>query len=130
MARDYRHLVVWQLADELQTTTLKLLETPAWARDRRLHDETTKTLSQIKRNIPEGFRKTSHIEFARFLEYSHSSLGELRSLFSDAQKHRYVTAAEVRGPLHLCYRLERALLSFMCYLRNNPPPPWWNFRQR
>lgn len=65
MARDYRHLVVWQLADELQTVTLKLLDTPAWARDRRLHDETSKTLSQIKRNIPEGFRHTSHIEFAR-----------------------------------------------------------------
>jgi four helix bundle protein len=130
MARDYRHLIVWQLADELQTETLKLLETTAWSRDVKLHDETDKTLSQIKRNIPEGFRKTSHLDFARFLEYSHASLGELRSLFSDAQKKRYVTAAQLRMPLNLCYRLERALLNFIRYLRGNDPPPWWNFRQQ
>ena len=129
MARDYRHLIVWQLADELQTETLPLLAIPEWTRDKKLCEETDKTLSQIKRTIPEGFRKTSHTDFARFLEYSHSSLGELRSLFSDAQKKRYVTPEQLRRPLHLCYRLERALLGFIRYLRGNDPPPWWNFRQ-
>jgi four helix bundle protein len=126
MAGDFRGLVVWQLADELQAETLKLIELPKWRTDFDLRDETDKTASQIKRNIPEGFRRSSHADFARFLEYSFSSLGELRTLFDEAQKKRYVTAAQLQPARHLCFRLERGLREFIRYLKRNPPPPWWN----
>ncbi len=60
MARDFRQLVVWQLADELQTMTLELTRTQRWARDFDLRDEAVKTTSQMCRNITEGFRRHSH----------------------------------------------------------------------
>ena len=125
-ARDYRELVVWQLADALHSETLKLTSANPWARDFTLRDEAIKTASQIVRNIPEGFRRNSHPDFARLLQYSYSSLGELRSLFDQAQKQKYVTAQQLQPARQLCYRLERALLRFISYLRRTAPPPWWH----
>ena len=126
MARDFRQLVVWQLADELQTMTLELTRTGPWARDFELCNEALKTTSQICRNITEGFRRHSHKEFARFLEYCEGSTGELRSLFNDAQKCGYATAQQLQPARNILYRLERALRGLITYLRRNPPPPWWN----
>jgi four helix bundle protein len=85
VAKDYTGLVVWQLADELRVETLKLTRKPAFARDFSLRGEIEKTISSICRNIPEGFRRKTNREFARFLEYSYGSSGELKSLFEDAQ---------------------------------------------
>lgn len=125
-ARSHRNLVVWQLAEALQVETLKLTNRPRWARDFSLRAEAEKTASQIIRNIPEGFRRRSHPDFARFLQYSYSSIGELRALFDESQKKDYVTAAQLQPARDLCYRLERALLRFIDYLKRNDPPPWWN----
>src|SRR5215211_2750038 len=97
MARDYTGLVVWQLAADLRFETLKLTRTPALARDFRLRSEIEETISSICRNIPEGFRRRTNREFARFLDYSYGSSGELKSLFEDAQFKNLVTAADL-GP--------------------------------
>lgn len=126
MAGDFRGLIVWQLAEELQTEILKLIDVPKWRVDFELRDETDKTASQIKRNIAEGFRRGTHADFARFLEYSFSSLGELRALFDEAQKKSYATAAQLQAARRLCFRLERGLREFIRYLKRNPPPPSWN----
>jgi four helix bundle protein len=127
MAGDFRGLIVWQLADEIQTKTLKLMEASRWKTDFDLRDETDKTTSQIKRCIAEGFRRTGHDDFARFLEYSYSSLAELRSLYDDAHKKGYATSEQLRPLRELCFRLERGLRRFIDYLRKNGPPPWWNY---
>jgi four helix bundle protein len=126
MARDFRGLAIWQLADELQTRTLTLIQLPRWATDFKLRDEADKTASQIKRNISEGFRRPTHADFARFLEYSFSSLGELRALYDDAYKKKYATAAQLQPARDLCFRLERGLRGMIRYLKDTEPPPWWN----
>lgn len=41
-ARDFRELVVWQLADELQTMTLELTRSPRSERDADLRHEAVK----------------------------------------------------------------------------------------
>jgi four helix bundle protein len=126
MARDFRGLVIWQLADELQGKALDVTRLPACEYDFAWTREVDKTVSQIKRNIAEGFRRPTHDDFARFLEYAYSSLGELRALFDDAQKKGQATAAQLQPARRLCFRLERALRGFIRYLRRNKPPPWWN----
>jgi four helix bundle protein len=125
-ARDFRELVVWQLADQLQNETLRLIGLPGWETDFKLRDEADKTASQIKRSISEGFRRPTHPDFARFLEYSFSSVGELRALFDDAYKKQYATACQLQAARDLCFRLERGLRAFVRYLKRNDPPPWWN----
>ncbi len=126
MARDFRQLIVWQLADELQTETLALIRLPEWESDFKLRDEADKTASQIRRNISEGFRRPTHPDFARFLEYSYSGIGELRALYDDAYKKGYATAAQLQPARNLCFRLDRGLRGLIRYLRRNDPPPWWN----
>jgi four helix bundle protein len=124
-ARDYRELAVWKLADALQNETLRLADQQQWAQDYKLAEETRKTASQIVRNIPEGFRRKSHTDFARLLQYSYSSLGELRALLDEALKKGHVTASDLQPARKLAYRLERAMLSLIKYLRKSDPPPWW-----
>src|SRR5687768_16292444 len=126
MARDFRELVIWQLADELQTRTLALVQLPGWGNDFKLRDEADKTAWQIKRNISEGFRRPTHADFARFLERAFSSIAELRALYDDAYKKKHATAAELQPARDLCFRLERGLRGMVRYLKRNDPPPWWN----
>jgi four helix bundle protein len=97
-----------------------------WQSDFKLRDEADKTVSQIKRNISEGFGHPTHADFARFLEYSFSSIGELRGLYDDAYKKRYATGPQLQPARDLCFRLERGLPAMIPYLRRNDPPPWWN----
>ena len=122
MARDYTGLVVWQLAADLRIETLKLTRAPALARDFPLRGEMEETVSSICRNIPEGFRRGTNREFAKFLEYSYGSSGELKSLFEDAQLKKLLTAADLGPARALRFRLDRALLGLMRHLRRNKRP--------
>jgi len=117
---------VWQLADELRRKTLQLLRRPAFSKDWDLRREARRTASQTCRPIPEGFRRHGHGEFAQFLQYSLSSVAELRDLFDDVHQRGYATAAELQPLRDLCFRLERALINFIRWLRRNDPPPWWS----
>jgi four helix bundle protein len=119
MASDYTQLTVWQLAAELRVQTLKLTRKPAFDRELRLRNETEAAVSSVCRNIPEGFRRRSNREFARFLEYSYGSLGELKSLFEDAQLKELITSDDLAPLSRLRYRLERALLALMRHLRSS-----------
>jgi four helix bundle protein len=124
-ARHYKDLVVWQLAHQLRRDTLQLLRRPAFGQDWDFRREGRKTASQVCRPIPEGFRRRTHTEFAQFLQYSLGSVGELRDFYHDAQARGYVAARDLRPLRQLCYRLDRALIRFIRYLRRSEPPPWW-----
>ena len=52
----------------------------------------------IMNNISEGFERNSNAEFARYLDISKGSCGEVRSMYYTAEDLSYVTAelAEVR----------------------------------
>ena len=126
MASNYRKLVVWQLAHTLRRDTLLLLRTRPFTQDWEFRQEGRKTASQICRPIPEGFRRKSHADFAKFLQYSLGSVGELRDFFEEAEQRGYATPATLSPLRRLCFRLERALIRFIHYLRTNDPPPgWW-----
>ena len=120
MAKTVEGLVIWQLAHALRVTTFQLTRSPRVAREFALRNEVVKTLSSICRNIPEGFRRGTNREFARFVEYSYSSCGELRSLFDDLEAVGAATRTELRAARTLQCRLDRALQAFMRHLRRYP----------
>ena len=122
---DYKTLIVWQVANELRRETLLLLRRPVFAQDWALRKEGRKTLGQICRRIPEGYKRHTHAEFAQFLQYSLGSVGELRDFFDEVQERKFLTARDLHGPRQLCYRLDVALTRFIHYLRRNDPPPSW-----
>jgi four helix bundle protein len=125
VARSHKELVVWQLAHQIRRETLALLRRRAFAQDWDFRREGRKTVSQICRPIPEGFKRRSHAEFANFLQYSLGSVGELRDFYDEAQERGYVAARDLRRLRHLCFRLNGALIRFIRYLRNNDAPPSW-----
>ena len=124
-AERYKELVVWQLANQLRIETLRLLRRSEFSGDWAFRREGRRTVSQVCRPIPEGFRRSSHGEFAQFLQYSLASLAELRDFYDDAQQRGYLNAADLRPARRLCFRLDRALIAFIRYLRNSDPPPDW-----
>ena len=103
---------------------LRLLRRPALAQDWTLRKEGRKTVGQICRPIPEGYRRHRHAEFATFLQYSLASLAE-KDFLDDAQERGLLTTEDLKEPRQLCYRLDRALTGFIRYLRTHKEPPWW-----
>ncbi len=121
-ARHYTDLIVWQLADETRIAVFKLTRREPFNRDFKLQGQTEDAIDSVCRNIAEGFGCRSHVEFARFLEFSRRSLNEAMDCLRSAQLKGHVTEAELT-PLHkLSKRLYPALGGLMTYLRRTPNP--------
>jgi four helix bundle protein len=120
MARHYTELIVWRLANELRIETFKLTQTPPFASDFKLRDQVNDAVSSVCRNIPEGFGRGTHGEFAWFLTISVGSLNELQDLFTDGRQRGHVTDEELRPARRLSWRLSRALRRFIAYLKRTP----------
>lgn len=74
-ARNFKELIVWQLADAIRVETLKLTRRPVFQRDLKLHSQTEDAVNSVCRNLAEGFGCETHGEFAR----RRSSIGWWRS---------------------------------------------------
>jgi four helix bundle protein len=122
-ARDHTELIVWQLANELCVQVFLLTARDAWARDFKLRSQTDDAASSVRRNISEGFGRRSHVEFARFLEISRSSLNELRDCLLEAEQKGHATADQLGPPRNLIKRITVANARLTRYLRNTPTPP-------
>ena len=119
-ARHYTDLIVWKLADEMRVEVFTLTRRPAFARDFKLRSQTDDAIDSVCRNIAEGFGCRSHLEFARFLEFSRRSLNEVIDCLRSAQLKGYVTPADV-DPIHkLAARFYPAISRLMAYLRRTP----------
>jgi four helix bundle protein len=90
-ARNFRELDAWQLADHLSAKIDAVLA----ASDLRGHFKFCENLEDaadsVPSNIAEGFRRYNPREFARFLEYSLSSLGEISSKLEKMRRIRLGT---------------------------------------
>ena len=119
-ARHHTDLIVWKLADEMRVEVFKLTRRPAFVRDFKLRSQTDDAMDSVCRNIAEGFGCRSHLEFARFLEFSRRSLNEVIDCLRSAQLKGYVTQADV-DPIHkLAARFYPAISRLMAYLRRTP----------
>jgi four helix bundle protein len=115
-------LICWQLANELCLLTFPLTARHPFARDFKLRSQTDDAASSARRNIAEGFGRRSHIEFARFLEISQSSLNELRDCLLEAEQKGYAEGAELARARNLIKRTSVASARLRRYLLKTPPP--------
>jgi four helix bundle protein len=115
-AQHYSDLIVWKLADEIRVEVFKLTKRAPFSRDYKLKSQTDDAMDSVCRNIAEGFGCRSHVEFARFLEFSRRSLNEVFDCLRSAELKDYLTPAEVAPIRQLAARLYPALSSFMAYL--------------
>ena len=115
-------LIVWQLADELRTDVFRLAERDSVQRDFRFRDQLRGAVSSIAANITEGYGRTNHTDFARFLDFAMGSLRETENWLIDGVGRRYWTEAESAPARRLCKRLTVAITNLRKYLRSTRPP--------
>jgi four helix bundle protein len=133
VARHFRELVAWQLADELRREVLAFTETGPAARDFRYRDQVRDAIASACRNTSEGFDRFRPSEFARFLEFARASLGETQDALIDAHERQFITGDVFDRLWTLSKRALGANTNLMKYLQrcvDTGDAPWRKNRQR
>jgi len=91
--RNYRDLIAWQLADELDAEVIRLVSGPT-CHDEEYRSEILAASSGMPANIVEGFLRCSPGDFARFLAYSISSQGETEQRLRNGIRRKFFTDDE------------------------------------
>ena len=84
VARKYRDLIAWQLADEFKKEVFQILRSSdaAW-RSLRYRDHLIDEASGVAANIAEGFLRHPPAQFRQFLDYAIASIGEAENRLAD-----------------------------------------------
>ena len=121
-ASTYRELIVWQLADQLRAEVVRLTDSGSAMKDLRFRDQIRAAASSVATNIAEGFSRSSHADFAKFLDYAHGSLSETEDWIRDGIVRRHWPDADTAPAHQLIRRLTPALIRLRHYLRTTPRP--------
>ena len=118
MARELRldDLVCWQLACQLETGVIDLVQRTTAARDFRFANQLTDAATDVASDVSEGFHRFRAAEFAQFLRYARASLGETEKRLHTGVRKRHFTEADIEPLLHIARRLGKALTNFEAYL--------------
>ena len=117
-ARTFEDLWIWQQARVLvkQIYSDFGVDTPA-ARDFGFKDQIQKAGISVMNNIAEGFERSSDVEFARFLEISKGSCGEVRSMYYPGEDLCYVTHDIANQRREFAKQISAGIASLMNHLK-------------
>lgn len=121
-AATYRELIVWQLADQLRAEIVRLTDSGTAQKDYRFRDQIRSAASSVATNIAEGFSRSSHADFAQFLDYAHGSMSETEDWIRDGIVRHYWSEGDTANARQLFRRLTPALLRLRHYLRATRRP--------
>ena len=121
--RTFRDLLVWQKAFELCLEVYRV--TDAFPRHERygLAADLRKTARSIPYNIAEGHRRTSTLEYVRFLDIACGSAAELETQFLLGQALGYTDEKLSPRLLAALAEVERMLAALMRKLREKASSP-------
>jgi len=111
---------VWQAAQDL---AVDVYEDFAAVRDFSFCDQIKRAAVSISNNIAEGSERGTNLEFARLLDISKGSNGEVRSMYRLAERLRFVDESKLDQRRAQCKSISRQLSGFAKYLRAHPKPP-------
>ena len=120
MARHFSDLICWQLARELQCEVFRLTSSPTLRDNFKLRAQLLDAASSVRRNIAEGFGRTSHREFARFLNISISSVNEVEDALIECVDDGYATSSEIAIAQQLCRRTTIATSRLRNAIKDKP----------
>lgn len=115
-------LIVYQLAGQLRSEVVQLTNLEGAARQFRLKDQLLGAAGSVIANIAEGYGRSGHPDFARFLDIASGSLREAEEWIRDGISRGVWTTAEANAAMRLCIRLTPALSRLKRYLRNSKTP--------
>src|SRR5207248_858125 len=95
MAKHFSELICYQLGRQLRQEIFGLTTQPTFDQDLRFRGQLRDAASSVCSNISEGFGRSTHRDFARFLDMSRSSVNEIEN------RLEYLKAAEIDKALNL-----------------------------
>ncbi len=117
IARTYKDLVCWQLANEVKKNVYAITDRTDVARDFKFCQQIRESARSAPRNIAEGFGRYRPAEFAHFLEIARGSLLETDNHTNDGVDLRYINADECTAVCRLIYRASKATVRLILYLK-------------
>ena len=130
MARNFRELVAWQLAFELNERVQRLLQSGPASKDFRFRDQLADSARSAPRNIAEGYGRFNPTEIAQFVDYARASLDETENHLRDGVASSYFHAETVGPLIVLLTRTRKALAVWHTYLRSVKNDPRFNQARR
>ena len=115
-ARDFKELLVWQIADALRVEILNVTKRPEVACLYKFRAQIEDAVDSVCRNIAEGFAADTNGQFAAYLRVSRRSLNELRDACRSAEEKKLITVAESIELRRLMARLRPPLDAFIAHL--------------
>lgn len=120
-ARTVRELAAWQLAESLRLKLIAATGTGPGARDRDFCDQIRNAAIDSVSDIAEGFARYRPRDFATFLGYALSSLGEVQMRIRDGHSRGYLDGETAAELLRLAARAEAAARALRRYLWSARP---------
>ncbi len=120
MARDFRELECWQLANDLKLRVYALIATSPTKDDVDFCSEIRRSARSAPANISEGFGRITHAEFAHFLSIAIGSLRETENHLIDAHEAQYLPKDDYEALTALASRARKAAQRLHSYLDQTP----------
>jgi four helix bundle protein len=116
--RDYKELMAWQLADEMQTLVHRAAARPAFDRRWDLRRQLVRAAESPCANLAEGFARYHPREFARFVRIAKGSLAEVIEHVRVARRLSLLPPAEADEIARLAHRALGAATRLVQYLES------------
>ena len=117
VARNYKELICWQLADQLKKEVFAFTAKGPGKHDRDFCCDIRASARSARANIAEGFGRETHRDFAHFLAIARASIIETDNHLLDARDSNYIEESHylklsrlARGALVTTTRLQSYLL--------------------
>jgi four helix bundle protein len=115
----FEDLECWKSARELVCQIYLLCQKGPLAKDYDFQSQLKRASLSIMNNIAEGFSRFNKKDFIRFLDYSQSSPGEVKSMLYILTDIEYVPSSVI-APLHSkTDKVGNLTLGLISYLTNN-----------
>ena len=116
IARHYKDLICWRLANEVKKKVLEITARPKVARDFKFCDQIRDASLSVSSNIAEGFARRTPADFARFLTIAKGSLAETQVQLRSGFDRGYFDQDAVVELLKLAARCDRVTSALRAYL--------------
>jgi len=122
IAKRFKELQVWQLADQLRAHVYTITSTGPAATDFRFKSQIREAADSVCDNTAEGFGRYYHPEFARFLTIARGSLDEVKSKLGAGLERGYFTRSAHDIGQRWARRTHGAMMPLLRYLRTSDAP--------
>ena len=112
----FEEMEVWGMAQELAVNVYSDFKE---VRDYSFCDQIKRAAVSISNNISESSERQTPIDFARFLDISKGSAGEVRSMYHLAVKLGFVDITTAKSRCEQCESIAKQLAGFAKYLRRS-----------